>query len=153
MNFQNKQKVIALAIGIFASLTALAGSEEDAIALQVDSFRKAQLSANGDALTYLTAPELSYSHSDGRVEDRSTFVTNAISGKAPFLVLEYRNPSIRVVDNSAVVRFHWLAEQQVAATGLKSNTDLYILMVWQKQENNWKLLARSATKSELKNSN
>lgn len=146
MTLLNKRKIVALAFGLLASFYAFAGAAEDAVMTQVESFRKAQLSANVNELTSLTASELSYSHSDGRVEDRSTFVTNATSGKAPFVALEYRNPSVRVVEDSAVVRFNWVGEQHIVATGLKSNTNLHILMVWQKQKNEWKLLARSATK-------
>jgi hypothetical protein len=44
------------------------------------------------------------------------------------------------------VRFHWLGEQEAVADGKKSSTNLHILMNWQKQGSDWKLLSRSATK-------
>lgn len=128
------------------AMPALAGGDEDAVKAKVEAFRSAQVSASADVLNALTVPELSYSHSDARIEDRTTFVANATSGKSPFLSLEYRDPTIRVVGDNAVVRFHWVGEQQVAATGKKVPTNLHILMVWQKQGDQWKLLARSATK-------
>ena len=133
----------------FATLTALpalAGADEDAVARNLEAFRSAQAASNASALTALSAPELSYSHSDGRVEDRATFVANATSGKSTFLSLAYRNPVIRVAGNTAIVRFNWVGEQQAVADGSKTATNLHILMTWQKQGGEWKLLARGATK-------
>ncbi len=136
----------ALALGALFALPALAAGDEEAVAAKLEEFRNAQVTANAGALTALTVPELSYSHSDARVEDRATFVANTTSGKKPFLSLAYREPTIRVVGNNAIVRFHWVGEQQAVADGKKTATDLHILMVWQKQGGDWKLLARSATK-------
>jgi ketosteroid isomerase-like protein len=89
---------------------------------------------------------LSYSHSDGHIEDKATFIKNATSGKSKMLSLEWKDPSIRVVGDAAIVRFHWVAESQSVADGTKSSTNLAILMTWQKQGGTWKLLDRGSTK-------
>jgi hypothetical protein len=126
---------------------ALAGSaDEDAVAKKVEAFRAAQVAADPKALDGLCAAELSYSHSDGRVEDKATFIANATNGKSKFLSLEYREPKIRVVGPAAIVRFHWVGEQEAVADGKKTATNLHILMNWQKQGDDWKLLSRAATK-------
>src|SRR5437899_8859919 len=109
-------------------------------------FRLAQIAADAKALDALCAAELSYSHSDGRVEDKATFVANATNGKSKFLSLAYQDPSIRVVGPAAIVRFHWVGEQEAVADGKKSSTNLHILMNWQKQGTDWKLLSRASTK-------
>ena len=132
--------------GLLQSAVAWAGADDEAVARQLEAFRSAQVAANAGTLTALSAPELTYSHSDGRVEDRATFVANATAGKSVFNALEYRNPKIQVVGNTAVVRFNWVAEQQSVATGAKTPTHLHILMVWHKQGDAWQLLARSSTK-------
>jgi ketosteroid isomerase-like protein len=134
------------ALATFSAMPVQAGADEDAIARNLEAFRSAQVASNGPALIALTAPELSYSHSDGHVEDRTTFVSNATSGKSTFLSLAYRNPTIRVVGNTAIVRFNWVGEQQAVADGTKAATNLHILMIWQKQGDEWRLLARGATK-------
>jgi len=81
-----------------------------------------------------------------RCTRRATFIANATKGKSKFLVLEYLDPQIRVVGPAAIVRFHWVAESQSAADGTKSKTNLHILMNWQKQGSDWKLLSRASTK-------
>jgi hypothetical protein len=102
MNIDRRQLALpALAIGLLGIVPALAASaDEDAVAKDVEAFRAAQLAADAKALDALCAAELSYSHSDGRVEDKATFIANATDGKTKFLSLEYQDPEIRVVDTA-----------------------------------------------------
>ena len=137
----------ALAIGLLGVVPALAAStDDDAVTKSVQAFRAAQIAADGKAFETLCAAELSYSHSDGRVEDKATFIANATSGKSKVLSLAYDDLKIRVVGPAAIVRFHWLSEAEAVADGKKSATNLHILMNWQKQGADWKLLSRAATK-------
>ena len=147
MNVDRRQLALpVLAIGLLGVMPAFAGADEEAVAKNLEAFRAAQTSANAEILASLCAAELSYSHSDGRVEDKATFIANATNGKSKVLSLLYENPSIRVVGPAAIVRFHWLGEAEAVADGKKSSTNLHILMNWQKQGAEWKLLSRGSTK-------
>jgi len=147
MNIDRRQLALpVLAIGLLGVMPAFAGADEDAVAKNLEAFRAAQASANAEILASLCAAELSYSHSSGVVEDKATFVANATNGKSKWLSLVYENPTIRVVGPAAIVRFHWLGDQEAVADGKKSSTNLHILMNWQKQGSDWKLLSRAATK-------
>src|SRR6195952_845346 len=130
-----------LAIGLLGMVPAFAAGEEDAVAKSLEAFRAAQFAANAEILA-----ELSYSHSDARVEDKATFIANATNGKSKWLSLTYEDPKIRVVGDAAIVRFHWLGGSEAGADGKKSATTLHILMNWQKQGADWKLLSRASTK-------
>ena len=78
----------ALAIGLLGVVPAFAGSaDEEAVAKNVEAFRQAQIATDAKAFEALCAPELSYSHSDGRVEDKATFIANATNRKSRFLAL------------------------------------------------------------------
>ena len=148
MDIDRRQLMLpALAIGLVGVVPAFAASaDEEAVAKKVEAFRAAQIAADAKAFDALCAAELSYSHSDGRVEDKPTFIANATNGKSKFLSLEYKDTQIRVVGPAAIVRFHWLGEQEAVADGKKSATNLHILMNWQKQGDDWKLLTRGSTK-------
>jgi ketosteroid isomerase-like protein len=136
-----------LAFALLGSAAALASpADEAAVAKNVEAFRQAQVSADAKGLEKLCAAELSYSHSDGRVEDRAAFVAGATSGKSKVLSLKYDDVKIKIVGDAAIVRFHWLGESQAVADGKKSSTDLHILMNWLKQGGEWKLLSRASTK-------
>jgi ketosteroid isomerase-like protein len=138
----------AFAVGLLGVLPALATEADEgaAVTKNVEAFRAAQFAADAKALDVLCAPELSYSHSDGRVEDKATFIANATSGKSKFLSLAYENVTVRVVGAAAIVRFHWLGESESVADGKKNATNLHILMNWQMQGADWKLLSRASTK-------
>ena len=136
-----------LAVGLLGVKTAQAmTADEEAIAKRLEAFRAAQVAQDAKAFDGLCAAELSYSHSDARVEDKATFIKNATSGKSKTLSLQYKDPAIRVVGDVAIVRFHWIGESEAVADGKKSSTNLHILMNWQKQGSDWKLLTRASTK-------
>jgi ketosteroid isomerase-like protein len=136
----------ALALPLLAVVPALSAADEEAVAEKVEAFRAAQVAADPKTLAGLCADELSYSHSSGKVEDKATFVTNATDGKSKFTSLKYEDVWIRVVGPVAIVRFHWLGEQESIPDGKKSSTNLHILMNWVKQGSDWKLLSRASTK-------
>jgi len=95
MNLDRRQLALpVLAIGLLGVLPAFAGADEDAVAKDVEAFRAAQLAADAKALDGLCAAELSYSHSDARIEDKATFIANATNAKSKFLSLEYQDISI-----------------------------------------------------------
>ena len=75
----------ALALGLLTAVPAFAlSAEEEAVAKRVEAFRTAQIAQDAKALDELSAPELSYSHSDARVEDKAAFIKNATAeGRRP----------------------------------------------------------------------
>ena len=119
-------------------------ADDKAVAKNVEAFRLAQIAADAKALGALCADDLSYSHSSGFLEDKAAFVANATDGKTKFLSIAYKDPTIKVVGPAAIVRFHWMAE--MVADGKTVSNSLHILMNWQKQGDDWRLLSRSATK-------
>jgi len=137
----------ALAFGLLGAVPAFAASaDDDAVAKNVEAFRAAQIALDAKALDALCADELSYSHSDARIEDKATFIANATANrKTKFVSLAYEGLKIRVVGPAAIVRFSWVSESE-DTQGKKSGTKLLVLMNWQKQGADWKLLSRAATK-------
>ena len=82
-----------VAVGLLGARAAQAmTADEEAVAKRLEAFRAAQFAADAKAFDGLCAAELSYSHSDGRVEDKATFIKNATAGKSKFLSLEYKDP-------------------------------------------------------------
>jgi ketosteroid isomerase-like protein len=141
----------ALALGLLAAIPASAPpafaltADETAVGKSLEAFRAAQAAKDPKALAALCAEELSYSHSDAHIEDKATFVKNATLPTGKMISLEYKDPSIRVVGDVAIVRFHWLGEGE-SADGKHTSTSLAVLQTWQKQHGAWKLLNRASTK-------
>jgi ketosteroid isomerase-like protein len=135
----------ALALGLLTALPAFAGADEDAIAKNLEAFRAAQAVNKGDGIASLCADDLSYSHSSGAIDTKESLMAGMTKANYKWTTLEYKNLTIKVVGPAAIVRFNFVGEQEFA-DGKKTPQNLAILMNWQKQGNDWKLLSRAATK-------
>lgn len=118
--------------------------EEAAVNAAVENLRKAMIDGDKGALQNITAGQLSYGHSSGRVEDKATFVENIVTGKSDFVTIDLTDQTVSVSGNAAIVR-HVLSAT-TNDSGNPGSVKLNILLVWQKQKGQWKLLARQAVK-------
>ena len=145
MNIGRRELMLpALAIGLLGALPAFAGADEDTVARNLEAFRAAQAAGNAEVLASICAEELSYSHSSGKVDDKASLMSGVAKANYKWTSLEYKNPTIRIVGPAAIVRFNFVGEQEFA-DGKKTPQNLHILMNWQKQGDDWKLLSRAAT--------
>ena len=146
MNVSRRDVVVAGALALGASdllLSAAAGAQggdEAAVAENVEILRKAQFAADRAKLEQVTAAQVSYGHSDGRVETKEQFINAVMSRKQTVKSLEFPELKLAVVGNSAIVRHIYLAQSEL--DGKTTNTKIGALQVWQKQDGGWKLLAR-----------
>jgi hypothetical protein len=95
-------------------------------------------------LDALCAAQLSYGHSDGKVQSKDVFLADAASGKATWKTLEFSAVKNSVAGDAAVSRFTLTGdlETEEKTVAVKIN----VLMVWQQQDGGWKLLARQGFK-------
>jgi Domain of unknown function (DUF4440) len=135
----------ALAFSLLAAVPAFAGADEDAIAKSLEAFRAAQAAGNPEIIASICADELSYSHSSAKIDTKASLLDGIAKANYKWTSLEYKDPTIRVVGPAAIVRFTFVGEQEFN-DGKKTPQNLHILMNWQKQGNDWKLLSRAATK-------
>src|ERR1044072_9874538 len=95
-----------VAVGLLGVVPGFAGPDEDAVAKNLEAFRAAQAAGNSEVLASLCAPELSYSHSSGALDDKASLMAGVANAKYKWTSLEFKNPTIRIVCPAAVVRFH-----------------------------------------------
>lgn len=129
--------LVALSI---SSLSSAQSKDEQEVAKGVEALRTAMIDANKAGLDAITAPELSYGHSSGKMEDKAAFMEALVSGKSDFITMDLTNQTITIVGNTALVRHELHGD---TPTG---KVNLGILLVWQKQKGKWLLLARQAFK-------
>ena len=119
-------------------------AKEKAVADAVETMRKLMISPNKKELEALVADELHYGHSDGDVEDKSTFIETLLSGKSDFLSINLSAQTIDLYGDTAVVRHILTAETY--DNKIHRNIKLMILSIWRFQTKNWKIVARQAVK-------
>lgn len=135
----------AVALGLLTAIPAFAGADEDAVLKNVEAFRAAQQAGKADGIAPLCAEELSYSHSLGQLDSKTTLLEGVTKANYKWTTLEYKNPTVRIVGPVAIVRFNFVGEQEFN-DGKKTPQNLSILMNWLKQGSDWKLVSRAATK-------
>ena len=116
--------------------------KEGAVSAAVEALRKAMIAADKSALENLTAAELSYGHSSGRLENKAEFVDALVSGRSGFSAIELSAQTINVQDKVAVVRHVFDATTRKDGGKVK----MAILTIWAQQQDQWKLLARQAVR-------
>lgn len=119
-------------------------NETDVVSQKVEQLRKAVIDGDGKALKQLSSPLLSYGHSGGHIEDQSAFIEKIVSGKSDFVTMELADQTISISGDVALVRHNLNAD--IKDGGVPNTIHLGVLLVWQKQAGEWKLLARQAIK-------
>jgi ketosteroid isomerase-like protein len=118
--------------------------EETAVNNQVEILRKAMIDADGAKLKSLTSEKLNYVHSNGNFQNQAEFIDGIVSGKSDFVTIEFQDQTITIQNDVAIVR-HVLAAHTKDG-GIDKDIKIGIMLVWQKQKNNWILVARQAYK-------
>ena len=140
-----KQLLLLLVLGTSLGSSLYAQTkDENAVAAAVENLRKALVDPDKATLEKLTAPELSYGHSTGKVQDQAAFVDALVSGASDFVSIDLSEQTIKIAGNTAIVR-HVLNGTNNDG-GKPGVVKIAVLLVWVKQNKEWKLLARQAVK-------
>ena len=119
-------------------------ADEKEIAARVETLRNALMMPDKATLEDLAAEELSYGHSTGLVENKAAFVDALVTGKSKLSAVVFSDQTITFAGNAAIVRHKMTADLQ-NNNGI-TKVDIIVLLVWQKQNGKWKMLARQAAK-------
>ena len=135
--------VLALALLTGSPLASAQSADEAAVAQNVEAFRKAVLSKEEGQFEALLADQLIYGHSDGRTETKAQYIADATGPRALWKSIDLTNQTVRVTGDTAIVRHNYTGESEREG-GKIQTTKIGVVMVWQKQDGRWKLLARQA---------
>ncbi|PIQ22549.1 MAG: DUF4440 domain-containing protein [Cytophagales bacterium CG18_big_fil_WC_8_21_14_2_50_42_9] len=141
------KKVLFLLLGIcYLNIIANAQSKaEKQVAAAVEKLRLAMMEADKGALDQITMAELNYGHSSGKVENKAEFIQALTSDNSDFKLINLTGQTLQVIGKTALVRHLLTAETN--DKGVPGTIKLAVLLVWQKQNGRWRLLARQAVKA------
>jgi ketosteroid isomerase-like protein len=125
---------------LFSGPAGAQAGDEAAVTQSVETLRKALLEADKAKLEQVTSAQISYGHSDGRVETKEQFIGGVMTRKQVVKSLAFPELKVAVVGNAAIARHIYLSESE--RDGKATTTRIGALQVWQKQDGGWKLLAR-----------
>lgn len=137
-------KIFIIFFFFLSAIVNAQSKQEKEVAAAIGSLYKAIIDTNKNMLEKLTADQLSYGHSSGKVEDKAAFVQGVLTGPFDFVTIDISNQTINLVGKTAIVRH--IFTSKILNKGIPDTLKLGVLMVWQKQKGKWKLLARQAVK-------
>ena len=127
---------------------AMAAADTPAATLAVtaaaERLRVAMIDPTPAALGALVADDLSYGHSGGRIDTKASFVADLLDGKSDFVTIAITDQTVKLSQDVAVIR-HTLTGQTLDG-GKPGNVTIKVLQVWQRQDGQWRLLARQAVR-------
>jgi hypothetical protein len=120
--------------------------DKNDLAAGVEQLRQLMITPDSAKLHKILSKDLSYGHSNGKVEDKRSFISSLMKGESDFVQIEIKELSVAVNNNIAIVRHQLLADTNDKGKG-PGTVRLGVMLVWQKQKNKtWQLLARQAFK-------
>jgi ketosteroid isomerase-like protein len=138
--------IVALLACLFVmntTMNAQSKDEKEVLAI-VESLRQAMMSKDRATLEKIAAEELTYGHSAGLLEDKASFVQNIASGKFGFVKIEYPDVTVKITGPNAMVRHKITGD--TTNDGVPATVNIGVLLVFQKRQGEWKLIARQAYK-------
>lgn len=138
--FDMKKLILAVATGIACSASFANSTDDYAVNDAMYHLMAAMMSGNKTEMRELTNDSLTYGHSDGTVQNQATFVDTIASGQTRYRRIDLTNTITTVAGDNAIVREHFSATTE--SGGKFVEIDLNELLVWQKHNGKWRLLAR-----------
>jgi len=124
--------------------TSTPADEVQAVTVAAEKLRLAMIDPTREALSALVADDLSYGHSGGKVDTKTSFIADLLSSASDFVTIAITDQTVKIVGNDAIVRHTLTADTN--DSGKPGKVTLKVLGVWQKQAGQWKLLARQAVR-------
>jgi hypothetical protein len=139
------KRMVCLGVLSLACLSAVAETANEAsVDAAVQRLNAAMIGANAQEMKALTSDALSYGHSNGRVQDQVAFIETIASGATRYRRIDLSNSVTTLAGDEAIVRDHFSGT--VESAGKVTDVDFDQLMIWQKRDGVWKLLARQGYK-------
>ena len=141
----NRKTPLLLLLTLILNQTFAQSKEEVKVWERVEALTKAVFETKDSAaLLDLVNNKVTYGHSSGNLEDKTTMVQKAVASKTEYKNRNFERVSIDVNDKTAIVRHNFRAISM--ENGKESPLDLGILQVWKKENGKWRLWARQAVR-------
>lgn len=133
-----------LILGLLLYSTFSFAQADKEVASQVEKLRLALIDPTIANLSELSSINLSYGHSSGKLENQAQFIEALVSGASDFAKVAFEDQTIQIEKDVAIVRHNLAAD--VLDGGITNSIKIGVLLIWQKEKGQWRLIARQAYK-------
>ncbi len=139
------KKIFYLLLLLLTMQTAQAQSKDSVdVANAVNQLAALMVNPIKADLEVLVSDRVSYGHSGGKIEGKSSFIESLMNGSSDFVKINITDQTIELFGKTAIVRNKLFATTNDA--GKPGEVKLALILVWQKQKKEWQLIARQAVK-------
>ena len=135
--------LITLLVTVTITLKAQT-ADEKAVAEAGKQLNQGLITRNIKLLENLTAPELSYGHSNGNIENRTAFLKAVSAGNVRYVSINASKQTIQVTGDNAITRH--VQDLKLVKDGKPTDLIIGNLLVWHKYNGKWKLVAKQGFK-------
>jgi ketosteroid isomerase-like protein len=145
-----KKLLLSVALLVSVPLVTFAQQKNTSAALADTVLRLEQQWENAltnsdiSALDKLYDDTMVYTHSNGKVDTKETYLSAIKSGATKYQSMTRDDIKVSVYGHAAVVTCHW--EVHILARGNKIDMNARYLHVYAEQPNGWKLVAHESTR-------
>ena len=144
-------KPILLVLALLG-FTFLASAQENKTVNSVEAavlnaelrWEEALTNADVGALQNLYDDSLVYTHSNGKVDTKSSYLSAIKSGATRYVSMKRDDIKVSVYGQAAVVTCHW--DAHIASSGNKIDINARYLHVYIRHKDGWKLVAHESTR-------
>ncbi|MCL4840480.1 MAG: DUF4440 domain-containing protein [Bryobacteraceae bacterium] len=138
---------------IFLVLTLAAGlalADEKSIETAERAWASGVTGKNYPVLDKVLANDLIYSHSNGLVDTKKSYIDALKTGKAEYYQINYESIRVKMLDANTAMAFCRAFFQTKAADGSKQEMVLAFLHVFRKNGNDWQLVGHQSARMPAK---
>ncbi|HAX41455.1 MAG: nuclear transport factor 2 family protein [Bryobacteraceae bacterium] len=138
---------------IFLVLTLAAGlalADEKSIETAERAWASGVTGKNYPVLEKVLANDLIYSHSNGLVDTKKSYIDALKTGKAEYYQINYESIRVKMLDANTAMAFCRAFFQTKAADGSKQEMVLAFLHVFRKNGNDWQLVGHQSARMPAK---
>lgn len=132
----------ALSLGACSSMPA--GGGQTSLEQSVEQLRLLMIDPDQERLSALLSNDLSYGHSAGKLDTKTSFVADLLSGASDFVTIETTGQTVLLQGNLGIVRHTLVAKTNDG--GKPGAVTLKVLQVWTQTDGRWLLIARQAVR-------
>ena len=137
-------KTRLLLLALAAGVLSFAATPEEDLKATIEKWKTAVIKKDKATLEKYTAPDVTYSHSSAKMENRTQMIEAMMSNDMVYTSLHMEDTTYRIYGKVAVVQTKMTVKN--SQKGDAKVLPLSVLMVWVKEKSDWQLVARQTTK-------
>jgi ketosteroid isomerase-like protein len=132
--------IVLCSMAILADTPEMKAEKEVLAAMNL--WKQAMIARDRAALEALYAPKLTYTHSNGRQENKAEAIEAVVNGKDRFESIDLEDTSVFVYGSTVLVKARVIL--RINSGTATSTLTLDVLHVWMKLSSKWQMVARHA---------